>query len=158
MDNTTIEQVISWESLVCINCNMYQLEMIVWEESEDSNSLDWMNYKLLQLERDHSRMPNIVILSLLLQKQMECIESSIVLNSNPFKLEIIHSLIIIHLNWIISLLFDPLVLVMIVSIGFLLFLSLVSFDSLISIHRSSFSSINSIRWCFILCLSSRCIW
>ena len=157
MDNTTIEQVMSWESLICINCNMYQLEMIVWEESEDSNSLDWMSYKLIQLERDHSRMPNTVMLSLLLQKQMDYFESSIVPNSILFKLEIIHSLIIIHLNWIISLLFDPLVLVMIVSIGFLLFLSLVSFDSLISIRRSSFSSINSIRWCFILCLSSCCI-
>ena len=44
------------------------------------------------------------------------IELWIVQNSNPSRLVIDHSLIIIHLNWIISLLFNPLILVRTVSI------------------------------------------
>ena len=45
------------------------------------------------------------------------VELRIVQNLNPFRLVVIHSLIIIHLNWTISLLFNPLILVTIVSIG-----------------------------------------
>ena len=44
------------------------------------------------------------------------IELWIVRNSNPFRLVIGHSMIIIHLNWTISLLFNQLILVIIVSI------------------------------------------
>ena len=70
--------------------------------------MDWVNWRVWWLE-------SIVSELVMLNDQMVRIELWIVRNSNPFRLDMSHSRIITHLNWAISLLFNPLIWVDIVS-------------------------------------------
>ena len=59
----------------------------------------------------------VVFSGYLLQEAMVPIEFWFLQNSNHLRLVMVHSMIIIHLNWTILLLYNPLILVWIVSIG-----------------------------------------
>ena len=88
--------------------NRLWLVMVVLEKWECLNWMDWVSWRVWWLERTVSGL-------VFLKEMMARIELWIVQNSNPFRLVMIHSLIIIHLNWTISLLFNPLIWVMVVS-------------------------------------------
>ena len=78
------------------------------EKWEYSTWMDWVNWRVWWLDR-------IVSDSVMMNEMMVRIELWIVQNSNPFRLVIRHSTITTHLNWTIYLLFNPLILVIIVS-------------------------------------------
>ena len=80
------------------------------EKWEYSTWMDWVNWRECWLEAIVSEL--VVVNELMVR-----IELWIVQNSNPFRLVMSHSVIIIHLNWVISILFNPLIWVRIVSFG-----------------------------------------
>ena len=84
--------------------------MTALERWECLSWMDWVSWRVWWLDR---RVSGLVVVN----EVMVPIELWIVQNSNPFRLVVGHSLIIIHLNWTISLLFKPFILVDIVSIG-----------------------------------------
>ena len=71
--------------------------------------MDCVSWRVWWLD---SRVSGLVVLN----EMMVRIELWIVRNSNPFRLDMSHSRIITHLNWTISLLFNPLILVVGVSV------------------------------------------
>ena len=73
--------------------------------------MDWVNWRVLWLEKGVLPMPGRGVLLGRANERMARCGLSIVQNWNPFRLVIIHSWIIIHLNWTTSLLFNPLILV-----------------------------------------------
>ena len=75
--------------------------MVVLETFASSSWMDWVNWRLLWLERRVSE-------SVTVDEAMVLVELWIVQSSNPFRLVFIHLVIIIHLNWTISLLYNPL--------------------------------------------------
>ena len=99
---------LNWNWADWFDWNELWLEMTVLEVWECLSWMDWMNWRVWWLDSGVSE-------SVIVNEAMVPIELWIVLNSNPFRLVIDHSLIIIHLNWIISLLFNPLILVRCVS-------------------------------------------
>ena len=74
--------------------------------------LSWMNWASWRAWWLEAMVSGLVVVN----EVMVLIELWIVQNSNPFRLVKWHSGIIIHLNWTISLLFNPLILVIGVSI------------------------------------------
>ena len=82
--------------------------MGVLEWWECLNWMDWVSWRVWLLDGGVSGLVAV-------DEVMVPVELWIVPNSNPFRLMIRHLRIIIHLNWTISLLFNPLLLVMVVS-------------------------------------------
>ena len=78
--------------------------MSVLERWECLSWMDWMSWRVWWLEVRVSE-------SVVINEMMVPVKLWTVQNWNPFRLVIIHSWIIIHLNWTTSLLFNPLILV-----------------------------------------------
>ena len=83
--------------------------MVVLERWECLSWMDWVSWRVWLLD-------GIVSGLVVGNEMMVRIELWIVQNSNPFRLVSRHSMIIIHLNWTIFLLFNPFIWVDIVSI------------------------------------------
>ena len=77
-------------------------ECLIW--------MDWVSWRVWWSD-------TIVSGLVIINEVMVRIELWIVQNSNPFRLDMSHSVIIIHLNWAIFLLFNPFIWVDIVSFG-----------------------------------------
>ena len=93
-----------------VHWNGSWLEKVVLEWWECLSWMDWVSWRVCWLD-------TIVSELVVVNELMVPVELWIVPNSNPLSFFLGHARIIIHLNWIISFLFNPLILVVGVSVG-----------------------------------------